>query len=205
MLSWLIMSSIGQLDIQQNCLTTNYIWLKEGCSFTTRLVLAKQCLHLVFSEQVMCYITPVEAWESSSLGAGRHRFSQLCRASSQPSLRWHLQGTCLALTIFLLFLLDKDLSFKLKNPISNGMGFFFLVPCIIFHAYFMGSLHNTTWIFQGLLFFTSRILGKFFSIWVWKFSYYSFFKAFFYWKRRKIKYELIYRISNYWAEIPLWI
>lgn len=28
---------------------SNYIWLKEGCSFTARLVLAKQCLHLVFS------------------------------------------------------------------------------------------------------------------------------------------------------------
>lgn len=169
MLSCMIMAFIGQQSVQQNCLTTiraiTFGCRKRGwCSFTTRLVLAKQCLHLVFSEHVMCYITPVEAQERRSLVARRHRFSQMYRASSQPSLKWHLQGTCLALTIFLLFLLDKDfrLSFKLKNLISSGMRFFFfLVSCIIFHAYFMGSLRNTTWIFQGFFFFP-RVLGKVF-------------------------------------------
>lgn len=149
------MTFIGRLDIQEKGLNTvraiTFGWRKRSwCSFTTRLVLAEQCLHLVFSAHVMCYITPVEAWESSSLVAGRQRFSQLYRASSQPSPRWHLQGTCPALTIFLLFLLDKDLSFKLKNQISSGMlFFFFLVPCTNCHAYFMGSLCNATWIFQG--------------------------------------------------------
>lgn len=112
MLSWLIMTFIGQLDIQQNGLTTiraiTFGWRKwSWCSFTSRLVPAKQCLHLVFSEHVRCYITPVEAWESSSLVAGRRRFSQPYRASSQPSPRWHLQGTCPALTIFFLAFLAR--------------------------------------------------------------------------------------------------
>lgn len=79
---------------------------------------------------VIYYITSEKAWESS-LVAGRHEFTQVYKdTSSQPSPKWQLLGTRLALVRYLFYLLDKDQSFKIKKPIARNV--FFLVPCIIF-------------------------------------------------------------------------
>lgn len=167
----LIKTFIRQLDMQQNCLTTIRAitcgWRKQSwCSFTTRLVLAKQCLHMAFSEHVMCYITCGSMRKQLS-GGWKAQVQPALQSQHQPSLRWYLQGTCLALAIFLLLLLDKDLSFKLKNPISSGTGFFFsLVPCKNFmhiswvvyatqHEYFK-AFFFPPWMLGKVLFYLSR-------------------------------------------------
>lgn len=73
----------------------------------------------------------MKAWESS-LVAGRHGFSQVYKYTSrQPSPKWQLPGTHLILTKYLLYLPDKDLSFKWNIPVSRG-NVFFLISCIIF-------------------------------------------------------------------------